>query len=365
MRRGPAVSLVALLAAALPAAGAQQVRTQSRPVTPANAESVFLRVQTSTADDVMRIVRELGTREERLVSELYAAPNESARRRLLEDLSQLTREKFTIMSIVEGRCAAEAGPQPAGYLGVHLLTSVDSVTREVRHTVVQSVDPGSPAQRAGVRAGDTLLTLGGRDVRRSLPDARGLLEPGNQLPVRVARGARTHEFVVTVVPRPEGFGKSCGEFERVLMPLRVASPGRFRFEATMRGEEPRAVGVGAGGAGGSIARMEEPRIIVFDGESATVAPWFAGAQFRALDDDWRTALGLKADVAGVFVNAVAPGSPTAQAGLRKGDVVTMVGASPAGSPTSLVRLLVLTERPETTLQVLRGGEKRTLVLRLP
>lgn len=367
MRRGT-LALAFVAAAHAPGAlVAQPVRaqSQSRPVPPTavTADSVFIRVRTSNPDDLMRIVREIGQREDRLVGALYATQDEATRRRLLDDLGKLTHEKFTIMSIVETRCAAESGPQPAGYMGVHLETNVDSITGAIRYTVVTSVDPGSPAQRAGLLAGDTLITLGGRDMRRSLPDARGLLEPGNRVTVRVARAGRAQETVVTVAPRPASFAKSCGEFERVLQPLRVATPGRVLFEG--RGDGARSVIVRSEPR--TVDRtMDEARMIYFGPEPSTpAAPWFAGAQFRTLDDEWRTALNLKRDVTGVFVNAVAPGTPMALAGLRKGDVVTMVATSPASSPTALVNMLIVTERPETTLEVLRAGEKRSLVLRLP
>ncbi len=364
MRRTIAFALAA--AGFVPAAaGAQQVRAQSRPLQAPTADSLFVRVQTSNVEDVMRIVKDLGQREDRLVGELLATSDEPTRRRLLEELSQLTREKFRFMSLVEMRCAEEAGPQPPGYMGVHLLTYTDSTTGAVTHTIVKSVDPGSPAQRAGLLAGDTLITLGGRDVRRSLPDARGLLEPGSRVTLRVVRERSPRDLVVTVAPRPSGLAKSCGEFERVLMPLRVATPGRFTMEGAVRGEGPRGV-IARSEPRTTDRPLDEARIIFFGPELTTPsAPWFAGAQFRTLDDEWRAALNLKPDVTGVFVNAVAPGSPTAQAGLKKGDVVTMVGDSPASSPTSLVNMLILTERPETTLQVLRAGERRSLVLRLP
>lgn len=364
MRR--ALVLVAGLVPALAAqpAQAQQVRAQSRPLAPSLDSAVLRKVRTSNPEELLLIVREMGAREDRLVSALYASDDEGTRRRLLGELSELTREKFTVMSLVEERCAAEAGPRPAGYMGVNLETRIDSATRAVQYTYVTSVDPGSPAQRAGVRAGDTLLAIGGRDMRRALPDARGLLSPGNRVPVLVARGDTRHEILVTVGTRPESISRSCGEFERVLMPLRVATPGRFMMREDVARDGTRRVTVEA--MPRTMDRpVEEGRIFFLGPESSSAMPFFAGAQFRALDDDWREVLSLKPDVQGVFVNAVGPGTPTAAAGLRKGDVITRVGNTPATSPAALLNMLIVTERPEVTLHVLRGGQQRTLVLRLP
>jgi C-terminal processing protease CtpA/Prc len=366
MRRAAVLVLAGLVPAlaCTAVAGAQQVRAQSRPVQPASADSILVKVRTSNPDQLLQLVKEIGQREDRLVTALYATNDEGTRRRLLDELSHLTREKFTVMSIVESRCAAEMTPRPAGYLGVNLETRLDSATRVVQYTYVTSVDPGSPAQRAGVRAGDTLLAIGGRNVRGTLPDARGLLEPGSRVPLLVARGDVQHEILVTAAPRPESISRSCGEFERVLMPLRVATPGRFIVRDDASRDGARRVTVEA--LPRTMDRpVEEARVFFFGPESSPSMPFFAGAQFRALDDDWRDVLGLKPDVQGVFVNAVAPGTPTAQAGLRKGDVVTRVGNTPASSPAALVNMLIVTERPETSLQVLRAGQQRTLVLRLP
>lgn len=372
-RAQPLLALAALVAAA-PALSpllAQQVQVETRSLQrdstrEVDTQKVFLRVRSSNPEQLMLVVNELQEREQRLIAELRASPagDPALRRRLFEDLAHLTREKFGVLSIVETRCAAESGPRPAGYIGLNLDSDYDVETRRYRFTVVHSVDPGSPSDRAGLLPGDTLVTFGGRDVRARQPDAAGLLEPGNRLPVRVARGRDVREFTLEVVPRPAGIARSCGEFERVLQPLRLAAPTRFVFEGEMRGSQ--AVRMQVGTAPGRVP--DEPsRLVIFAQEhlSTSSAPYFAGAQFRALDDDWRSVLGLKGDVQGVFVNEVAPGTPTAQAGLKKGDVITRVDDSPATSPMTLVNLLIVTERPEASLQVIRGGERRTLVLRLP
>jgi S1-C subfamily serine protease len=350
---------------------AQQVRVQARSAQPdsardAKTQNVLRRVQSSNPEDLMRVVQELQARERRLVMQLRASPDDEVllRRRLVEELSHLNREKFGVLSVVETRCANESGPRPAGYLGLNLETERDRVTNEILFTVVQSLDPGSPADRSGIQPGDTLLMLGGRDVRGRLPDAAGLLEPGATVRVRVARAAAARDFTLEVAPRPSGIARTCGEFEAALQQLRAA-PGRFVFDE-VRGGEPRRMPVGTGatagatgGAGGTVT------IFSMEHLSSPATPFFAGAQFSALDEDWRGLLNLKPEVKGVFVLQVMPGTLSAQAGLKKGDVVTGVGEAPATSPMGLVNLLIVTERPDATLSVIRGGEKRSVVLRLP
>jgi S1-C subfamily serine protease len=68
---------------------------------------------------------------------------------------------------------------------------------------VAGVTPGSPAEKAGVREGDVLLEVDGKDV----PDLRAFsgilreLKPGQTVKVVLDRGARRQTLDVTVVER--------------------------------------------------------------------------------------------------------------------------------------------------------------------
>jgi len=69
---------------------------------------------------------------------------------------------------------------------------------------VQEVDPRGPAAAAGIRAGDIILALGGREVN-SLAEFRTALyehRPGDKLQVVVQRGNRRLEFTVTLAEAP-------------------------------------------------------------------------------------------------------------------------------------------------------------------
>lgn len=372
MRRG-FVPLLALASAASASSALAQRPTRVPLTDSARAsasQNVFMRVRTSNPEDLLRIVSELKAREDLLVAELYKTPaSESAtQRRLLTELGHLARERYNVLSIVETRCSAESGPRPAGFIGLNTMSEFNVADSSYKFTWVQSVDPGSPSDRAGLMPGDTILSFGGRDVRTRPPEATGLLEPGNRITLKVARRSEVKDIVVTVAPRPNGIARSCRDFERALVHLREAPAGRYLVRSEVAGgpEGPRNVVVDAGPTrSGETAPVLRFEIFGTEHVSTAPAPFFAGAQFVTLDADWRGALNLKPDVQGVFVYTVAPGSPSAQAGLRKGDVVTSVGSTPASSPMALVNMLIVTERPEATLQVLRAGEKRSLVLRLP
>jgi S1-C subfamily serine protease len=98
-----------------------------------------------------------------------------------------------------------AAPTPPGWLGgsgyiglrfAPLETADDSAA----YPVLVDVDPQSPAGAVGLAAGDTIVSVNGRDPRRGAPVWR---EPqGTRFVVRVRRAGGPREFVVVSGPRP-------------------------------------------------------------------------------------------------------------------------------------------------------------------
>lgn len=99
-----------------------------------------------------------------------------------------------------------------GYLGVGLT----ELTPELRThfgapedagAMVGSVEPGSPADKAGIRVGDILTSIDGQDVKSSwgiMAKVRGL-DDGQQVPVEIWRNGKAQNLTVTIVEkeRPE------------------------------------------------------------------------------------------------------------------------------------------------------------------
>lgn len=359
--RLPLLALLAMGAAPLaPLAAQQQVRViQRAPAGSARADSMVARIFNSDVAEVKRMVSAWRAREEQLVKDLRGAGDAdlATRRRLEDELALHVRDGFAMMSAIEARCVdGGSGDLPAGYLGLNLETTgrvVDNVIQEAA-TVVTSVEPGSPAERAGLQRHDKVLRIGGLEPER-LGEVGAMLVPGRTLVVRAERGGVARDFPLTVARRPEGFGESCGELESALMPIRV--PGAARIVVReMDGQ--RRVTVDARELPPRPAAPEgEMRIFSFNRGSHA---FFGGAEFRDLDADWREVLGVKQ---GVIVNAVASASPMASAGLKGGDVVTAVGRSPVASPAALVQLLGSQAGDAVTLSVVRGKEKKTVTVR--
>lgn len=68
---------------------------------------------------------------------------------------------------------------------------------------VASVTPGSPADKAGLKEGDLLLKLAGREIAdlRGYSDIIRTLAPGQAVKLAYRRGAEEREAEVTVVER--------------------------------------------------------------------------------------------------------------------------------------------------------------------
>ena len=67
---------------------------------------------------------------------------------------------------------------------------------------IASVDPSSPAQRAGLSPGDTLMAYNGRDVRREEISMTRLLVPKATVRVRVRRDGKVKDLPVVVAAAP-------------------------------------------------------------------------------------------------------------------------------------------------------------------
>jgi serine protease Do len=92
-----------------------------------------------------------------------------------------------------------------GWLGIQL----QEVTQDLAHSfglesprgaLVANVTPGSPAERAGLQAGDVILTYGDKPVADSsdLPPLVGTTRPGESKPLTIVRAGKEHRLDVTL-----------------------------------------------------------------------------------------------------------------------------------------------------------------------
>lgn len=87
---------------------------------------------------------------------------------------------------------------------------------------------------------------------------------------------------------------------------------------------------------------------------------FLGVTIQPVDKMTAEALGLE-EAEGALVNSVSPGSPAEKAGVEDGDIIVAFNGDKVKSSTELVKVVSsLGVNEKATLEVLRGGERKTL-----
>ncbi|HYD43218.1 MAG TPA: Do family serine endopeptidase [Anaeromyxobacter sp.] len=219
----------------------------------------------------------------------------------------------------------EKGRVVRGFLGV-TVSDVDPEVAEhfrlapgTKGAFVQTVQPRSPADRAGVRPYDIITQFEGRAVDSSgaLTRAAGLVPPGQTATLTLLRGGEQRQLTVKLAPRPEDEAAAARE-----------KPEREAAEK----EAPPTPGLGL-----ALARIT-PEI---------------RSQF-ALDGDQ-----------GLVVMRVIPDGPADRANLRRGDVVLELNQQPIRKIEDVTSILSrLRENEVVLLRVQRGGAASILTLRV-
>jgi len=240
------------------------------------------------------------------------------------------------------------------------------IVRYFSYPRILSVDPSSPAQRAGITADDTLIAYDGRDVRENDISLTRLLRPNALVRVRVLRDGRIFEIPVTVASVPSGINRRRGTevgdareawdipegpgFPRIAMAPPASSGQR----------SPRAVAT----AQPSIASTPSIRngpMILFGMMNAGVA----GAQMSTITKDFSEAFGL-AVTSGVMVNNAPLGSLAYESGLRDADIITKVGGRIVRTVLEVRQLVELASNDgarSVDVDILRQKKAQRIVLK--
>ena len=277
-----------------------------------------------------------------------------------------------MLAMALGACVSTAGAQdstseagaPRGWFGV---TVSDSGLIDERgnpffngYPHVTSVERGSPAEVAGVKPGDVLVSFNSHDMKGNSLALRDLLQPGMNFVVRLRRGDATREVRGVIGPRPPGFG------ERVVLIWR--GPGQEPGSMINAGTAPNLqANVRTRRSMPLNVRIPPPMPIGLPPVLLPVFAYgegiypFAGAEFTALNPDLAKALGVKPE--GVLVTNIEPGSPASAAGLRGGDVVLTADSTRLESPIALVRAIREAGDRSIKLGIVRNRKAKTVMLR--
>jgi S1-C subfamily serine protease len=246
---------------------------------------------------------------------------DAARRRMEVDAQQLAALSAQMAGPMLQRYAM-FGP-PHALIGVQLGRSSGAGAR------VREVSPGGPADQAGVRAGDLIVAVNGKDVRGADP-ARRVVEllrgvnPGDKVNLRVLRDGKTRDLSLTA--RPD---------------LEVFSGGPIRLPAI---RVPPFMAL-TGGWGGSPMIIRGP---VADMELARLTPGL-GRYFGT-------------DTGVLVVRA----PPDGALGLQDGDVILSIGGRKPIDSSHVIRILGSYDPGEKiTLEVLRLHHRISVATTLP
>jgi serine protease Do len=218
-----------------------------------------------------------------------------------------------------------------GYVGVRIQPMNEDLAAALgiptnRGEFIQSVQPGEPAERAGLKPGDVVLSVGGKDVTRdqSLSYLVANLAPGQRTTLDVLRDGKRMSIPITVGRRPS------------------------EDELAKQQFDPNA----------------QDSIQPLAPKNAGVIENSLGLQVIPLTSQIAGQLGVPATTTGVVVAAVDPNSDAGAKGLARGTVIVGVNGRDVRTQADLeaaVNSAKSTGRPAVLLRVIaRDTQTRTL-----
>jgi hypothetical protein len=268
----------------------------------------------------------------------------------VENATSLSR---TIMS--------QAGPR--GWIGIVVYNAATEVRiergemflRYLTYPRITSVDPSSPAQKAGIIPNDTLLAYNGRDVRSGEISTTSLLKPNAKVMVRVLRDGRVREMPVIVAEAPPRIvQRRMAEMRDVQTPWAVAGVP----ESPMFPGVPPAAPVRAG-----LPRPPRPPVPAIAPMPPTASSFtfvmngVAGADMVTVTEGLGRTLGVRS---GVLIAFAPASSLVAESGLRDGDVLVKVAGEAVRNVNDVRELIGRAgENGERSVAIEYVREKRT------
>jgi serine protease Do len=193
------------------------------------------------------------------------------------------------------------GTVKRGYLGVAIQRLSSDIADGLglpkdKGEIVASVEPGGPAARAGIRQGDVILSVGGREVDydNSLSYLIATTPIGTSVPVELIRDGKRMKVNATIAQRPS----------EAVVAQRAGLPVDEDTDDT---PDTKAPGI----------------------ESARAS---LGITLQPLTATLRQQLRIDERVQGVVIAGINPSSDAASKGLQRGDIILKIGQKAVTTP---------------------------------
>ena len=211
---------------------------------------------------------------------------------------------------------------PRGWIGIVVsgpareprVENGELIVRYLTHPAIVSVEPSSPAERAGLLPTDTLVAYDGHDVRDTDIAITRLLEPNKRVMIRIRRDGRTLDVPVRIADAPSRIALRREMSVEVAPPAPLPTVAFPRSPMAPPAPMPSALPPAAALVPTQPAEAPMPRVMFGFGSMSGVA----GAQLVAVTEGLGRTLGVRN---GVLVTNAPVGSPAYQSGLRDGDVI--------------------------------------------
>ncbi len=218
-----------------------------------------------------------------------------------------------------------------GYLGISIQPVAGDLADSLdlpqnRGEFVQSVEPGQAADRAGIRPGDVVTKVNGRDVttEQTLSFLVANIAPGTRIPIELYREGRRRTVTAVVGKRPSD--------EELAQSQLFSGDGQPAPERT-----PPAAG------GEALAQN-------------------LGLQVTPLTPRYAQQLGVAADGGGLVILGVDPNADAGQKGLQPGDIVVTANYRPVNTVADLQAIVGEAKaagRESVLLRIQRRGRPLT------
>jgi hypothetical protein len=273
---------------------------------------------------------------------------------------------------------ASRGIQPRGWLGVEIsgpareprIEGGEQIIHYLNYPAIVSVEPSSPAERAGLIPNDTLIAYDGLDVRDTDIPITRLMTPNKRVIVRIRRDGRTRDIPVRIADVPSRIvlrremnvdvapPRSLSELPDAVTFPRAPTAPRALWSSAMGEPAPMPPRTPAPPIPTMSAPPPMPAIVYGLGFNG-----IAGAQLVGVTEGLGRSLGVRQ---GVLVTNAPIGSPAYESGLRDGDVIVKAAGrmlSTVGDLRAEVASVANDGEHSIALDVVRNRRARKAVLR--